>query len=81
MLQLRGQTLGKMARGLKVVRPDGGDISTGQAWVRPLVRDGIGFLSAFAPCASLVNYLWAMFTKEKTCLHDLAAKTRVVKVP
>ncbi len=81
MLQIRGQTLGKMAMGIKVVRPDGGDISGGQAWIRPAVRSGINFIPLVGGCAGLVNYFWAVFTKEKTCLHDLAAKTRVVKLP
>ncbi|MCU1246601.1 MAG: hypothetical protein JWN02_2511 [Acidobacteria bacterium] len=72
MLSTRGQTLGKMAVGLKVVRADGSPISQGQAWGRAAVR---ALLLSFA---AIINYLPAFFTKEKTCVHDMAAKTRVV---
>lgn len=74
MLAARGQTLGKMALGIKVVTPEGRDISTGQAWGRPLVRQ------LFFSYLALVNYLPAAFTKQRTCLHDLIAKTRVIRV-
>lgn len=74
MLMSRGQTLGKMALGIKVVRPDGHPISNGQAWGRSVVR------SLFVSFLALVNYIPAFFTREKTCIHDLAAKTRVVLV-
>ena len=72
MLQWRGQTLGKIAMRIKVVRPDGGAISKGQAWGRAIVRNLL--ISYLA----LINYLPAFFTKERTCVHDMAAKTRVV---
>jgi len=74
MLSRRGQTLGKIAMNLKVVRADGTDISTGQAWGRAAVR------SLLASFLSLLNYIPALVTKEKTCLHDMAAKTRVVSL-
>lgn len=72
MLSARGQTLGKMALGIKVVQPGGQAISRGQAWGRAVVR------GVFFSFLSLINYLPALFTKEKTCIHDMAAKTRVV---
>jgi uncharacterized RDD family membrane protein YckC len=74
MLAARGQTLGKMALGIKVVTPEGRDISPGQAWGRSLLRQ------IFFSYLSLVNYLPAAFTKQRTCLHDLIAKTRVIRV-
>jgi len=73
MLGARGQTLGKMAVGIKVVTPEGRDIAGGQAWGRAVVRQV--FFSYFA----LINYLPALFTKQKTAIHDLACKTRVVR--
>jgi uncharacterized RDD family membrane protein YckC len=73
MLSSRGQTLGKMAVGIKVVTPEGQDIGAGQAWSRALVRQV--FFSYFA----LINILPIVFTKQKTAIHDLAAKTRVVR--
>lgn len=71
MLSARGQTLGKMAMKVKVVAADGTELSSGQAWGREITRSVLGFLY-------VVDYLPAFFTKEKTTLHDLAAKTRVV---
>jgi len=71
LLSRRGQTLGKMALKVKVVRPDGTPISGGQAWGRALSRALLGFLY-------VVDYIPALFTKEKTTLHDLIARTRVV---
>jgi len=72
MLAARGQTLGKMAMRIKVVRADGTPISTGQAWGRAFMRQ------ILASCLSIFDYLPAFFTKDRTCLHDLVANTRVV---
>jgi uncharacterized RDD family membrane protein YckC len=72
MLKARGQTLGKMALGIKVVQPGGQPLSTGQAWGRAVVR------GVFISFLAIINYITAVFTKEKTCIHDMAAKTRVV---
>jgi uncharacterized RDD family membrane protein YckC len=73
MLARRGQTLGKMAVGIKVVTPEGRDIGTGQAWGRAVLRQIFWSYLAF------VNYLPALFTRQKTAIHDLACKTRVVR--
>lgn len=72
MTARRGQTLGKMLLHIRVVRPDGSPVSTSQAWGRAVVRGVMVHLLA------LVNYLPVFFTNEKTCVHDMAAKTRVV---
>jgi uncharacterized RDD family membrane protein YckC len=74
MLQTRGQTLGKMALGIKVVTAEGKDIGGGQAWGRAVVRQ------VFFSYLSLIDCLPALFTKQRTCLHDMIAKTRVVRV-
>lgn len=76
MLQIRGQTLGKMALKIKVVTPEGNALAPWQAWVRPLVRAGIALIQYLA----IVDYIPSFFTKGKTCIHDLAARTRVVKL-
>jgi uncharacterized RDD family membrane protein YckC len=72
MLTKRGQTLGKMAMKVRVVRPDGTPISSGQAWGRALTR------MVMVHVLALINYLPAIMTKEKTAVHDMLAKTRVV---
>ncbi len=72
MLAVRGQTLGKMALHLRVVDAEGGPLRPGQAWGRAVLQQ------VFASCLSLLNYLPALFTPERTCIHDMAAKTRVI---
>lgn len=74
MLQMKdGQTLGKMALKIRVVRPDGSSISTGQAWGRVAMRTILG-------CAC-ITYIPAFFTPERLTLHDMVAGTRVVETP
>ena len=73
MLQRRGQTLGKMMVGVKVVTPEGGRIGGGQAWGRAALKLVLG------SCMG-IDYLPALFTRERTCLHDLIARTRVVRL-
>jgi uncharacterized RDD family membrane protein YckC len=73
MLQFKnGQTLGKMATKVRVVRPDGSPITPGQAWGRVAMRTILG-------CLWIVDYIPAFFTQEKTTLHDMVAGTRVVE--
>jgi uncharacterized RDD family membrane protein YckC len=73
MLQARSQTLGKVALGLRVVTPDGGAITAGQAWGRTVAK------IVLASCAGL-TYIPALMTRERTTLHDMLAGTRVVRV-
>lgn len=73
MLSMKnGQTVGKMALRLRVVRPDGSPISNGQAWGRAVMRLVLG-------CMFIVDYIPYFFTDEKTTLHDMVAGTRVVE--
>jgi len=72
-LQMKSATPGKMALGLRVVTAEGNPVSPGQAWLRPFIRSILGF-------CWLVDYLPAVFRKDKCTVHDLAAKTRVIKV-
>lgn len=72
MLSARGQTVGKMAMKIKVVRADGSDLTTGQAWGRAAMRQ------VLVSCLCIINYLPAFFTPDKTALHDMVATTRVV---
>ncbi|MEM8962092.1 MAG: RDD family protein [Acidobacteriota bacterium] len=69
-----GQTLGKRAVGIRVIRLDEGPISAGQAWGRALGR------LMLDSCAGMLNYIAAVFTKDRSALHDLLAKTKVVRV-
>jgi uncharacterized RDD family membrane protein YckC len=75
MLQKKGgQTLGKMALGIKVVTADGNEITGKQAWGRAAMRMAIGFFCA------IVDYVPVFFDEEKKCLHDMVAGTRVVRI-
>lgn len=67
-----GQTLGKMATGLRVVRVSGG-LSFGDAVVRVSVAI-VGGVAAGA------GFLPALFRADGRALHDYAAQTCVVKV-
>jgi uncharacterized RDD family membrane protein YckC len=67
-----GQTLGKMAVGIQVVRVDGSPMTKGQAWGRAWLKMVLG-------CISIFDYIPFWFTEDKTTIHDMAASTRVVE--
>lgn len=71
LLKRNGQTIGKLALQIRVVRVDGSPPSPREAWLRPVVR-----LFTAALCAA--DYFPAFFTNEKTAIHDMAAGTRVI---
>ena len=67
-----GATPGKMALGLKVVRPDGSPISYARACGRHFSEWISGMLFG-------IGYLMAAFDEEKRSLHDRICDTRVVR--
>ena len=70
----RGQTLGQMALGIRVVGLDnGGSIGYGRAFLR-------WFVSLISAIVILIGYLWMLWDKEKQCWHDKAANDVVVPV-
>jgi uncharacterized RDD family membrane protein YckC len=69
----RQATLGKMAMGLKVTDMQGGRITPGTALIRYVSK----ILSAII---LFIGYFMAGFTEKKQALHDIIAKTLVVKV-
>ena len=70
----KGQTLGQMALGIRVVRLDtGGSIGYGRAFLRWLV-------SIVSAVVFLLGYLWMLWDGEKQCWHDKAANDVVVPV-
>jgi uncharacterized RDD family membrane protein YckC len=74
MLTARGQTLGKMAAGTKVVTMQGGRISAAQAWIRASTRGGMSMLYCLGP----IDALYVFSARHRT-LHDRLAQTLVVK--
>lgn len=67
-----GATLGKMACQLRVVMPDGGQVS----YPRALGRNFAEWISAII---LLIGYIMAGFDAEKRALHDRICSTRVVR--
>lgn len=67
-----GATPGKMACKIKVVTPEGGPISFGQAMVRPLAEIVSGIIC-------YIGYLMVLWDDEKRALHDRMCNTRVVR--
>lgn len=73
-----GGTVGQLATGLRVVRD--GDHSLGLVgWSTSALRAALAIVINAVPVLNLVNYLMPLFTAKKQTLHDMAAKTVVVK--
>lgn len=85
MLMLRpeapGQTLGKAATGILVIRADGEPLTIGTILVRELGcrQIALGALSLLV-LPLLANYLWPLWDSERRTLVDMVARTRVVRV-
>ena len=70
----RGQTLGQMTLGIRVLGLDNGaSIGYGRALIRWLV-------SIVSALVILLGYLWMLWDGEKQCWHDKAANDVVVPV-
>lgn len=66
-------TPGKMAAGLKVIRPDGGRVTYRRAL-------GRYFGELLSGITLLIGYIMAAFDEEKRALHDRICDTRVIRV-
>jgi uncharacterized RDD family membrane protein YckC len=78
-----GQTLGKQALGVTVVRNNGEPMNFGWAALREVVLKGlaVGIASSIIPLVPwLLDYLWPLWDDENRALHDMAAQTHVVRV-
>ena len=76
-----GQTFGKQATGIRVIRADGDPMRFADAALRQIVFKSFGGIvaSTFIPLFPwLLNYLWPTWDEQHRALHDLAADTRVV---
>jgi uncharacterized RDD family membrane protein YckC len=67
-----GATPGKVALGLKVVRPDGGPITAGRA-------AGRYFAKIVSSMILMIGYIMAGLDSQKRALHDMICDTRVIK--
>ena len=67
-----GQTLGKMAFGIKVICVDGNSVGFGTALLRVTA-----YLISILPCG--IGFVVGLFDRQDRTLHDRVAATRVVK--
>ena len=75
-----GQSLGKQAIGIRVVRVDGRPVTFGFALYREILVKTIifGYLGALTLyTATLLNYLWPLWDSRNRALHDHVCKTLV----
>jgi len=82
MAATNGQTLGKLATGIRVQRSDGKKISFWWAAYREVLMKGIvlGIAGTITGgIAYLVDLLWPMWDKQNRALHDIVVDSRVVK--
>jgi uncharacterized RDD family membrane protein YckC len=70
---IRGQTLGAMALGVRVTRPNGDPVGLGRA----AARAGMAIVSGLVLG---LGYLWAAWDPEKRTWHDMVADTRAYLV-
>jgi uncharacterized RDD family membrane protein YckC len=70
----RGQTPGKMVMGIKIIRPDGSNMTPSIAFLRYL-----GYI--ISTLVLFIGFIWIAFDKQKQGFHDKIAGTFVVVVP
>ncbi|MEN8613921.1 RDD family protein [Dehalogenimonas sp. THU2] len=70
----RGQTLGMMVGGIKVIHIDGTDINLNRSIIRYL-----GYIISALPL--FLGFLWIAFDERSQGWHDKFAETYVVKLP
>jgi uncharacterized RDD family membrane protein YckC len=71
-----GQTLGKQATGVRVVRNDGRPIGLSTVLLRELLlKFAVGIVTGIG---WIVDSLWPLGERENRALHDLAASTHVI---
>jgi uncharacterized RDD family membrane protein YckC len=84
MARTNGQTLGRMATGIRVVRTNGEPMTFGLALLREVVVKGllintVGGSLTFG-LAGLLDVLWPLWDEENRALHDFVVQTRTVLV-
>jgi uncharacterized RDD family membrane protein YckC len=74
-MRANGQSIGKKACGIKVVRSDGSRVSLSRLiWLRNVLNGVIGLI----PLYGLIDALF-IFGEARRCLHDYLADTIVIK--
>ncbi|HEY4278298.1 MAG TPA: RDD family protein [Conexibacter sp.] len=74
-----GQTIGKQALGIRVVRENGEPVSLGNGLMREVI--GRQLIVAFTyGIYAIVDYLLPVWDRRRQCLHDKVVQTRVVRL-
>jgi uncharacterized RDD family membrane protein YckC len=74
-----GQTLGKQAMRIRVVRENGAPVTLGNAMLRETL--GRQLIAAFTyGFYFVVDSAWPLWDRSRQCLHDKVAQTRVVRL-
>jgi uncharacterized RDD family membrane protein YckC len=82
-LRWKGATLGKLACGLRVVPVDQGRYPGPLSWNAVVIRAAIWVLPGISSLLALftvVDALFPLWQPKRQALHDLAAKTQVVRI-
>lgn len=74
LVSTRGQSPGKMALGIKIVKSDGSSFGLGGALLREIIGKFISSLIIY------LGYIWILFDDRRQGWHDKIASTYVVKV-
>jgi uncharacterized RDD family membrane protein YckC len=77
-----GQTLGKQALGIRVVRDNGEPMGFGWSALREIVLKqlAVNIASSIIPIIPwFLNYFWPLWDDQNRALHDMAVSTHVVR--
>ena len=77
LLVKHGQTLGKRALNIKIISYSNNMASAEQLFYRYFIHFVIVWIPYKVGWIGLINYAWIL-RKEKRCIHDIIAKTRVI---
>lgn len=76
----RGGTLGMLALGLRVVPVDKGREHHGLPMSTAIVRNLAYLVVNLISLATIINFIAAAFTPKRQTLHDMVARTQVVRI-
>jgi uncharacterized RDD family membrane protein YckC len=83
MANTNGQTLGKQAMGIRVVRPGGQPVDFLWSMVREVIVKALLFAAILGSftfgLAWLLDVLWPLWDDENRALHDMVVDSRVVR--
>jgi uncharacterized RDD family membrane protein YckC len=78
MARTNGRTLGRSAVGIRVARVDGAPMGVKRALLREVaIKWGLTLLTL--GLFAIVDVLWPLWDEQNRALHDLLARTRVIR--